>query len=172
MKQLTMKLTGIATAAVFITGCTATGQQHRADVYKAGQTNTAQEAKIITILSVSPAQIEVDNSEAKKNAQLAGAVLGALGGTAVANKNSRRVSTGGGAAAGAAMGAAAGSMVSDKTLVDGVTIAYQLNSKILTSAQVGRMCEFQAGKDALLISTTATETRVQPNSECPKESKK
>lgn len=172
MKQLTMKLTGIATAAFFIAGCTATGQQHRADVYKAGQTNTAQEAKIITILSVSPAQIEVDNSEAKKNAQLAGALLGALSGTAVANKNSKRVSPGSGAAAGAAMGAAAGSMVADKTLVDGVTIAYQLGNKILTSAQVGRMCEFQAGKDALLISTSANETRVQPNNECPKEARK
>jgi len=172
MKNTTMKLACMATAALFITGCTATGQQHRADVYKAGQVNSAQEAKIITILSVSPAQIEIDNSEAKKNAQLAGAVLGALSGTAVANKNSRKVSTESGLVAGAAMGAAAGSLVSDKTLVSGVTIAYQLGNKIFTSAQVGRLCEFQASKDALLISTNANETRVQPNSECPQESKK
>lgn len=172
MSNIVMKFTGIATAALFITGCTATGQQHRADVYKAGQTNTAQEAKIITIMAVTPAQIEVDNSEGKKNAQLAGAVLGALGGAAVANKNAKRINMGSGAAAGATMGAVTGSMVSDKVLVDGVALTYQLGNKILTSAQVGRMCEFQAGKDTLLISTTATETRVQPNSECPKEGKK
>jgi outer membrane lipoprotein SlyB len=171
MNQVIMKFTGIATAALMITGCTATGQQHRADVYKAGQTNTAQEAKIISIMAVSPAQIEVDNSEGKKNAQLAGAVLGALGGSAVGNKNQRKVGIGNGAAAGAAMGAAAGSMVADKVLVNGVSITYQLGNKIFTSAQVGRMCEFKAGRDAMLISTNATETRIQPNNECPKEAK-
>lgn len=170
MKVFATKLTAIATAALFMAGCTATGQQHRANVYKAGQTNTAQEAKTVNIVAVSPAQIEVDNAEGKKNAQLAGAVLGALGGGAVGNKNSKRVGTGSGAAAGAAMGAAAGSMVPDKVLVDGVSIAYQLENKLLTSAQVGRTCEFKPGT-ALMISTNANETRIQPNSECPKEGK-
>jgi len=171
MKKTVMKLATIATAVVFITGCTATGQQHRADVFKAGQTNKAQEAEVIKIMSVSPGQIEVDNSEAKKNAQLAGAVLGALAG-ASATKNSKRISAGSGAAAGAAMGTAAGTMVADKVLVDGVMIGYVKGGKIFTSTQVGRTCEFKAGEEALLISTGPNETRVQPNATCPQEARK
>jgi outer membrane lipoprotein SlyB len=171
MTHITMKFVGAATAVLFITGCTATGQQHRADVYKAGQTNTAQEAKTVNIVAISPAQIEVDNAEGKKNAQLAGAVLGALGGAAVGNKNSQRIGTAGGAAAGAAVGTAAGSMVPDKVLVEGVSIAYQVDNKLLTSAQVGRMCEFKPGT-ALMISTNSNETRIQPNNACPPEGRK
>ena len=165
-----MKLASIATAVMLITGCTATGQQHRADVFKVGQTNRAQEAELIKITSVSAGQIEVDNSEGKKNAQLAGAVMGALTG-AYATKNTKRVSPGSGAAAGAAMGAAAGTMVSDKTLVAGVMISYMKGSKIFTSTQVGRMCEFKVGDEALLVSTGPNETRVQPNATCPKEAR-
>lgn len=166
MHVFSKKMVALGTLAVFISGCTATGQQHRADVFKAGQANKAQEAQVIKILSVSPAQIEVDNSEAKKNAQLAGAILGVLGGAA-AGRNNSRVGAGTGAAAGAAMGTAAGSMVSDKALVDGVMIGYMQGGKILTSAQVGRVCEFKAGEEALLISTGPSETRVQPNATCP-----
>lgn len=167
MKNTILKYATLTTALVFITGCTATGQQHRADVFKAGQTNRAQEAQVIKIMSVSPGQIEVDNSKAQKNAQVAGALIGALVG-ASASQNTRRVSTGSGAAAGLAAGTAAGSMVSDKVLVDGVMIGYMMGSKIYTSTQVGRVCEFKAGSEALLISTGPGETRVQPNTACPK----
>ena len=170
MKNCIMKYASLTTALVFITGCTATGQQHRADVFKAGQTNRAQEAKLIKIMSVSPGQIEVDNSEAQKNAQLAGAVLGALVGVS-ATLNTRRVSTGSGAAVGLAAGTAAGSMVSGKVLVNGVMIGYMMGSKIYTSAQVGQVCEFQAGSDALLVSSSAGETRVQPNATCPQKAR-
>lgn len=171
MKNMTFKLATMATAMVFITGCMATGQQHRADVFKAGQTNKAQEAQLIKIMSVSSGQIEVDNSEAQKNAQLAGAVIGALIG-ANASRNTQRVSTGSGAAVGLAAGTAAGSMVSNKVLVDGVMIGYMMGSKIFTSAQVGRICEFKVGDDALLISTGPNETRVQPNDTCPQKDTK
>lgn len=171
MRNATLKYASLATAMVFISGCTATGQQHRADVFKAGQTNRAQEAQVIKIMTVSPGQIEVDNSEAQKNAQLAGAVIGALAG-ATATRNTRRVSTGSGAAAGLAAGTAAGSMVSNKVLVNGVMIGYMMGSKIFTSAQVGRECEFKAGDDALLISTGPGETRVQPNATCPQKASK
>lgn len=166
MKNMIFKLATMATAMVFITGCLATGQQHRADVFKAGQTNKAQEAQLIKIMSVSPGQIEVDNSEAKKNAQLAGALIGALIG-ANASKNTERVDIGSGAAVGLAAGTAAGSMVSNKVLVDGLLIAYMTGGKIFTSAQVGRICEFKVGENALLISTGPNETRVQPNNTCP-----
>jgi hypothetical protein len=62
-----------------------------------------------------------------------------------------------------------GSGVSDKALVDGVTITYKLNEQLLSSTQVGKMCEFQSGT-AMMISTTGNETRIQPNNaeSCPK----
>jgi outer membrane lipoprotein SlyB len=166
MKNTFYKYASLTTAVVFISGCTATGQEHRADVFKAGQTNRAQEAQIIRIMSVSPGQIEVDNSEAQKNAQLAGAIIGAFAGASAA-RNNNRVSAGSGAAAGVAVGTAAGSMVSNKAFVNGVMIGYMMGSKIYTSAQVGRECEFKAGSDALLISTGPGVTRVQPNATCP-----
>ena len=157
----------VSLALVGMFGCATTGQQHRADVYRAGQVNQAQDAKVIRILAVLPAQVEVDNVEGRRNAQLIGAVVGGLGGVA-ATRNSRRVGTGTGMVGGAAAGAAAGSLVSSKVLVEGVSLTYVYQGRTLNSAQVGRQCEFMPG-DAVMISTSPTETRIQPNNQCPPE---
>ena len=69
-----------ALSVLSLVGCAATGENLRSNVYKAGQVNTAQAARAIKIIAVLPAQIEVDNSEQKKKAQIGGAVLGALAG--------------------------------------------------------------------------------------------
>jgi outer membrane lipoprotein SlyB len=157
-------------SVVALAGCAATGENLQANVYKAGQVNQTQEAKTVQILAVLPAKIEVDNAEQKKAAQVGGAILGAILGAAAggASKNNPGAATAGGAVAGAAVGGAAGSLVKDKVLVDGVSLTYTFKGKTLNSAQVGKTCEFAPGM-AVMVSTSPTETRIQPNKECPKE---
>ena len=159
-----------AAAIISLAGCAATGENLQANVYKAGQVNQTQEAKTVQILAVMPAKIEVDNAEQKKAAQVGGAILGAFLGAAAggASKNNPGAATAGGAVAGAAVGGAAGSLVKDKVLVDGVSLTYVFKGKTLNSAQVGKACEFAPGM-AVMISTSPTETRIQPNKECPKD---
>lgn len=152
-----------------MTGCAATGENLKGNVYKAGQVNTAQAARSIKIIAVLPAQIEVDNSKQKQQAQIGGAVLGALaGGLAGGFGGIGSLGTAGTTIGGGAIGAGAGSMVSDKVLVEGVTISYSESGKIFTSAQVGKACEFHPGV-TLLITTAVNETRIQPNATCPVE---
>ena len=151
------------------TGCAATGQSLKANVYAAGQVNKQQAAAMVEILSVMPAQIEVDNSEQKKQAQTAGAMVGALaGGLGGALGGLSSGATAGTTIGGGILGAAAGSFVKDKVLVEGVTLGYRSEAQghIMTSTQVGRSCEFQRG-DALMVATAAYETRIQPNATCP-----
>ena len=152
-----------------LSGCAATGENLQSNVYRAGQVNTAQAARSIKIITVLPAKIEVDNSEQKKQAQVGGAILGALaGGLGGGFGGLGGLGTTGTTIAGGAVGAAAGSLVSDKILVEGVSIAYSENGKMFTSAQVGRACEYHPGA-AIIISTSPTETRIQPNASCPVE---
>jgi outer membrane lipoprotein SlyB len=154
---------------ILMTGCAATGENLKGNVYKAGQVNTAQNARRISILSVLPAQVEVDNSKQKQQAQVGGGILGALaGGLAGGFGGIGSLGTAGTTVGGGAIGVAAGSMVSDKVLVEGVTIGYTENGKMFTSTQVGRACEFHPGT-AIMVSTTANETRIQPNTTCPVE---
>ncbi len=169
MSNVLTRVVAIATIAT-MTGCAATGENLQANVYKAGQVNQVQEAKTVKILAVMPAKIEVDNADQKKAAQVGGAVLGAILGAAVGGKakNNPGAATAGGTLVGGAVGAAAGSLVKDKILVDGVSLTYQLNGKTLNSAQVGKSCEFAPGV-AVMISTSPTETRIQPNAQCPVE---
>lgn len=176
MKALNTTTAAAVATILTISGCAAPGQQHRANVYKAGQVNQMQEAKMVNILAVLPAQIEVDNSEQKKQAQIAGAFIGAiLGGAATGNNKKKLVKAdpAAGAIVGGVAGAAAGSLVADTVLVDGVSITYTLagQSKPLNSAQVGRVCEYKIGS-SVMISTGPNETRIQPNKECPVEEKK
>lgn len=162
-----MKKIALFSATVILTGCAATGEQYGANVYKAGQVNSAQRVVTVDIFNVIPAKIEIDNAKNKQNAQAAGALIGALLGAAAANKNSsannRTNNTGAGMAAGGVVGGVLGSGVSDKTLVDGVTITYKLDSQLLSSTQVGKLCEFSKGI-AMMVSTNSNETRIQPNS--------
>lgn len=156
-------VSALAVSVLTLTGC-ASGDQYKANVYRQGQVNQAQAAKMVQIMAINPAKIEVDNSQGKQAAQIGGAILGALLG-GVAGNNSNNVAAG--AVAGGVVGAAAGTMVSDKTLVDGVQLTYVENNRMLSSAQVGKMCEFKLGT-ALVISTGySTETRIQPNNEVP-----
>lgn len=149
-------------------GCQATGESYAPNVYSAGEVNSRQEAKTINILAVMPAKVEVDNHEQKQAAQVFGAILGAVAGGMAGHSLGDRSSTNTalGVAGGAAVGGAAGSLVKDKVLVDGVSITYTDSGKTFNSAQVGKMCEFAPGL-AVVVSTSSTETRIQPNTTCP-----
>lgn len=153
-------------AALILSGCAATGENLQANVYRAGQVNQVQEAKTIKILAVMPAKVEVDNTAGKKQAEVGGAIIGALLGGAIGNRGGRPGSGATGAIIGGAAGAGAGSMVSDKVLVDGVSLTYVYNNRTLNSAQVGKACEYAPGT-AVMISTSPTETRIQANATCP-----
>ncbi len=124
---------------------------------------------MIEILSVMPARVVVDNSEQKRRVRVGAATLGAIaGGLAGGLTGLGGWQTLGTTVAGGTVGAAGGSMVADEVLVDGVTLGYRYGSggRILTSSQVGSPCEFKVGT-ALMVSTSQTETRVQPNAVCP-----
>ena len=149
----------IIAVVIGLTGCAATGENLKGNVYKAGQVNTTQNARGIKILKLMPAQVEVDNAQQKKQAQIAGGGFGGLGAAA----------TTGTTVAGGAVGVAAGSMVADKVLVQGVTIAYSENNAMFTSTQVGQLCEFKLGDAVLVSAANQNETRIQPNAACPVE---
>lgn len=152
-----------------LSGCAATGEGYRADVYTAGQVNSAQNAEAIEIVSILPAKIEVDNSQQRQQAQVGGAMLGALGGGLGGGLGGLSgAGTAGTTIGGAAVGAAAGSLVPDKRYVEGVTLAFTKSGEMFTSTQVGRRCEFKQGT-AILVNTGGNETRIQPNTTCPPE---
>jgi outer membrane lipoprotein SlyB len=153
------------TVFAMLAGCQATGDQYAANVYSAGQVNSRQAAKVVTVLAVLPAKVAVDNTQNKQRAQVAGALLGAVAGAFAGNA----VGHGGallGGAAGAGVGAATGSLVNDTTLVDGVSLTYNDAGNVFNSAQVGKLCEYKPGS-AVMVSTGPTETRIQPNATCP-----
>ncbi len=151
-----------------LTGCQQPGADLGANVYDASQVNQSQDAKEITILSLSPAQIKVSNAQNQQTAQAVGGILGAVGGGLLGSHigSGDAANTLGGAALGGIGGAAAGSLVSSTALVPGVTIGYTEDGTLHTSTQVGKMCDFKFGA-ALVVMTQANETRVQPNSACP-----
>lgn len=150
-----------------LASCQPPGADLQANVYSASQVNQQQAAEVVTILAVLPAKVEVDNSQARAGAQLLGGVLGAVGGAMIGNNIAGAgQDTLGGGIVGGATGALAGSLVPASTLVDGVSLTYVLDDKTYNSAQVGQMCQFVPGK-AIVVSSTANETRVQPNAVCP-----
>ena len=112
-----------------------------------------------------PAKVLVDNKENKQMAQAAGAILGGIAGAVAGYQHSNLAAAAAGAA-GATGGAVAGSMVKDKVKVEGVSLTYKQGTKVYTSTQAGRKCQFKPGL-AVVITTKANETRIQPNSECP-----
>lgn len=151
-----------------LAGCQSNADSYAANVYDTTQLNNKQETKTVSIISVLPAKVAVDNTRNKQAAQTFGAILGAVAG-GVAGHNvgtGSGLGTTAGAVGGGAVGAAAGSLVSDKTLVEGVSLTYKEGTKIYTSTQVGRSCEFTSGL-AVVISTKNNETRIQPNTACP-----
>ncbi len=160
---------GAICAAIALAGCQTPGADLAANAYQADQVNSPQAAKVVTILAVMPAKIEVDNTQGQKTAQLVGGILGAALGAAIGN-NVGAHSTGNsalGVVAGGVVGASAGSLAPGKILVNGVSITYQDGGRTLNSAEVGKLCQFTPGK-AVMISTSPMNTRIQPNATCPK----
>ena len=153
-------------SSLILTGCaTVTSDDLGADVYDTTQLNTQQETKTVTILSVLPAKVLVDNRENKEMAKAAGTILGGIAGAALGYQHSNLAAVAGGAA-GATGGAVVGSMVKDKVKVEGVSLTYKQGSKVIKSTQPGRKRRFKPGL-AVVITTKAKETRIQPNAECP-----
>lgn len=155
----------VSLAGIILAGCTAPGQENRANVYDVNQINRPQQVDSILITMLAPAQIEVANERNRKTAQIGGALLGIVaGGIIGANVNSSAAL---GMGAGGVAGAGVASMIEpEKVLVNGVTITYSIQGKHFSSTQVGRICEYNLGP-AQLIQTSSGETRVQANTTCP-----
>lgn len=151
-----------------LSGCAANSAQLAANAYSANQVNQKQEAKTVQIISVLPAKVFVDNTANKETAKAFGTLLGIAAGATIGNSvsNNKGADIVGGVAGGVA-GNLAGNVVSDKTEVDGVTLAYQENGKVFTSTQVGRDCEFKPGIALMVNTGKGDETRIQPNASCP-----
>lgn len=158
----------LATLPVLLAaGCATPGANLGANVYSAGQVNQRQAAKVVSILAVLPARVEVSNAQNKASAQLIGGLLGAIGGAALGGGLAHNAGTAlFGGAAGGGIGVAAGSLVPDAVLVEGVSLTYVEDGQTLNSAQVGKACEFRPG-EAIVVSTGGAETRIQPNAACP-----
>lgn len=157
-----------ALSSLILAGCANDGTYYRADTYAAGAVNQAQQVRTVEILAIGAAKVAVSNEDNRQEAQIYGGILGALAGVAIGhNSDSARI---GGGIAGAALGSMAGSAIggSRTNYVDGVQITFRYNNKIYNSTQVGRPCEFKTGL-AVMISSTPTETRIQPNNPngCP-----
>jgi outer membrane lipoprotein SlyB len=153
-----------------LAACAQPGAESAPNVYTQGQVNTRQNADVVNILAVMPAKIQVSNAENQRTAQIAGGLLGAAAGAGLGAGLARphnALATGTvGAVGGGVFGAAAGSLVPGQVLVAGVSITYTDHGSTFSSAQVGRMCEYAPGQ-AIMVSTSPTETRIQPNAVCP-----
>ncbi|PSM52115.1 putative outer membrane lipoprotein [Campylobacter blaseri] len=159
---------GSAALSLLLLGCAPKGNDLGGNVYDPYALNSEQKTKVVTILDTLPAKIAVDNSDNKIMAQTVGVVVGAATGAIIgynAGGGKSGAGAGAGGAIGGALGGAGGGMVSDKKLVEGVTIIYQDGDKKLSSTQVGRLCEFKPG-NAIMIITSKHDTRIQANSAC------
>ncbi|EOH1034921.1 hypothetical protein ACLMYS_003895 [Salmonella enterica] len=168
MKFVKTSIAAVVIASTLLTGCANVADQYGADVYQVGQLNSRQETKTVNIISVLPAKVAVDNSQNKQAAQTVGAILGIIAGAAIGYNTGANAGLNGamGAGTGGAVGAIAGSAVSDTKMVDGVSLTYKDGTKVYTSTQLGKQCQFSSGL-AVVITTKANETRIQPNATCP-----
>lgn len=162
-----MKFTKIAAVALAVSMMTGCAVVEGGNVYDVTELNSVQETATIDILAIQPARVKVDNSENAAKAQKAAAVGGAILG-AVLGYNTKHRANGAavGAVGGGLAGAGAGALVPSERIVEGVTISYKGNSKLLSSTQVGRACEFKQGPAVMILANG--KTRIQPNTECPK----
>jgi len=154
-------------STVVLSGCQSDANNYQADVFTTSQLNTRQEARTITIISILPAKVVVDNTDNRNTAVTVGLVIGAVAGGVVgaALGSSSDGAIAGGALVGGAVGALTGTSVKDKKYVEGVSLTYKEDVNIYTSVQMGYACQFSPGL-AMVISTKNNETRVQPNNVC------
>ncbi|MCT4703575.1 hypothetical protein MUA02_17095 [Enterobacteriaceae bacterium H20N1] len=170
MNSATKKIAAIVFASVALAGCADNADKYAADVYQVGQLNSKQETKTVNIISILPAKVAVDNTANKNTARNMGAVVGALAGAVVGfntGSNSTLNAVAGGAGGGV-VGSMASAGVKDTVMVDAVSLTYKEDTKVFTSTQVGKACQFSTGL-AVVITTKADETRIQPNTTCPAE---
>lgn len=157
------RLMAAMVAAGLLAGC-ASGSDLAANAYSSDQVNTAQKAETVKILAVMPAKVKVTNKQEQRDAQLVGGLLGAiLGGNTSKSNNQKRVQ---GAIVGGAAGAITGTLVPGQVLVSGVSITYLYHKQTYNSVEVGNICQYQPGM-AVMVSSKANETRIQPNAVCP-----
>lgn len=158
--------------ALVLSACAPSTSQYAANSYKTSQLNSRQETKTVEIIAITPAKVMVDNSEQKKKAQAAGALIGAIAGGVIGHSSGSgsNTNTAVGAGIGGGAGALAGSAVKDQIEVDGVSLTYKDAGKVYTSTELGKACEFTTGI-AVLLSSDGKETRIQPNATCPPEHK-
>lgn len=160
-------------SALALAGCANDGLYYRSDTYAAQGVNQAQEVRTVEILSIGAAKVAVPNNESRRDSEKIGMLLGAIAGAAIGSHNNHDTSSRVlGGLAGAAVGNMAGSAVAgnDSTsYVDGVQITFRYKNKLFNSAQVGLPCEYKLGT-AIMVSTSPTETRIQPNNPygCPR----
>ena len=121
-----------------LSACATPGEENRADSYTADQVNARQEAKVVNILAILPAKVQVSNAQNQRAAQIGGA----------------------------GVGVGAGSLVPGKVMVQGVSLTYVEDGHTFNSAQVGKLCEFKLGQ-AIMVQTAPNVTRIQPNTACP-----
>jgi outer membrane lipoprotein SlyB len=163
-----VKAAAMGISVLNLAACAQPGVEAGANVYGEGQVNTRQKAEVVDILAVMPAKVAVTNAQNQRAAQIAGGLLGAVVGAGLGagfgHYNGLAAGTVG-ALGGGTFGAAAGSLVPGQVLVDGVSITYEDHGSTYSSAQVGHICEYVPGR-AIMISTSPTETRIQPNTEC------
>lgn len=162
--------------ALALAACSTTDpQQYRADTFPTGQLNRSQQVRIVNIEAVMPVKVSMDNSQSRKDNASTGALVGAIAGAVIGSaahhgSDHRSRDTLLGALAGGAVGGVASSAASGQkvTYTDGVQITYSYKGQVYSSTQVGQVCEFKEGR-AMMVSTSATETRIQSNNPngCP-----
>ncbi|WP_143244837.1 outer membrane lipoprotein [Basilea psittacipulmonis] len=153
-----------------LAGCAATGDNYAADVYRPGELNRKQETRVVKIIEIMPARVEVSNEESSNIIRVLGTVAGAVIGGAIGHNLDSQSGMLVGAGVGGAAGYAGGATASKQTnIVEGVTLVYSENNKVYSSTQVGKPCQFAKGQ-AVMISTygKGSETRIQPNATCAK----
>lgn len=153
-----------------LSGCVSNNQDKLGgNVYNTGELNQQQSVKIVTIKQVLAAKVAVDNTNTNSSNKVVGGLLGAATGAVVGYALGGGSSKSGavvGGVVGGTLGTVAGDKVSEQTeVIDGVSIVYELDDKIYTSTQAGKLCEFGIG-NAYLISMGGNETRIQPNANC------
>jgi outer membrane lipoprotein SlyB len=163
-----VKAAVVGISVLNLAACAQPGVEAGANVYGEGQVNTRQKAEVVNILAVMPAKVAVTNAQNQQAAQIVGGLLGAMAGAGLGaglgHHNGLAAGTVG-AVGGGIFGNAAGSLVPGEVLIDGVSITYEDHGSTYSSAQVGHMCEYVPGR-AIMISTSPTETRIQPNTAC------